>query len=878
MPYANVAELPANVRAALKPEDQTAWMIAYNKRIEALEAEKPKDDASIYREAYVGAWKDVMERPSSRSFVSQISTEIVDIQNEKIPVAELMQQADAYLTEGGIGHSEHTSRPTLTMWDIQEGTDEKTGKPAIFAYGNFYRDQPMYDRAWARFVRGEEDEFSIGALVSRTSKCDKEGCYTVAHPAQLFEVSTTAKGANPQTGVLWVHVPQGEGEAEDVKTISADFTVKSVHAEEECPVKKAYLAFKERMGAFGVETSWLYGTVYLTGQKLADEDVQQDVASEFPDDYRSTVMPAEDGTLSQVVVLRDGVLPASPDDFIFLIVDELEAIDGYKAVMTAVSNSDLDDASKQYIADKLQEIVDDEVDHARIDYDILVRTNFPPQEEPVSDDAEPAEEVAQKSDCPMGQHEHAGVVGCHDIAQIHDEAKHVPGSDKLNLTDEHIDLNAILNASTPRLQSLITGIAGALQGHDDDEVTRFMATPMGKEFTLMILELRKRKLSKGDVSMSETKDVGASAPDAKPAVKSEDDPVGAQTDIASLLAALNAKIDAMGAQMKGLDAKIATIGGQSQSVESAVADAVGGLQGGKETAGAEKADEASPAVPEASHKEPDGDEGTGKPAVGVPAKEEPDGDEQKPAEKSTVTEPLAKPSEEPEKKPAAVPAEKSVDAGAAGITASAVKDDKKCDGTAGAAPVKEEEKSAEDRGAPKMPQIDTKCNGEAQKSEESEAEAKAKVADGAAEKAAPAMAESDKPKDGVKDNGPADSQAGKPIQGAKMHGPAENKPAVKTVVVGVPDGMEALKAYLCGMGLGESVTVEATGTPSSMGYEMQYHSTNPGVIITVPTESVPVVKNDLMGGNAGVTSPEDFYKSLMNGTDDAKLKQYFGGN
>lgn len=840
MPYTNIAELPANVRTALKPEDQTQWMLAYNKRIKALEADPPKG-ANIYRLAYSGAWKDTMVLPSSRSFVSQISTEIVDTQNEKIPIGELMNQADSYLTEGGIGHSEHTSRPSLTMWDIQEGVDEKTGKPALFAYGNFYRDRPAYDRAWSRFVSGEEDQFSVGTLVSRSAKCDDDGCYTVAHPAQLFEVSTTHKGANPQTGVIWVHVPNGEGQAEDVKTIDTDFIVKSIHASEECPVKRAYLEFKEKMGTFGVETSWLYGTVYLTGERLGESDVQDIITEDFPDDYRSTVVPADDGTLSQVIVLRTGVLPVSKQDFIFLIVDELEAIDGYKAVMTAVSNSDLSDSSKLYVNDKLQEIIDDEVDHARIDYDILVKLNFPPQEEPASDGAEPAEEVAQKSGCPMGQHEHAGVVGCHDISQIHDESKHVPGSDKLNITDDSIDINAILNASTPRLQALVRGIAGALQGHDDDEVNRFMAAPMGKEFTLMILELRKRKLSKGDVSMSENKEVGAPAPDETPAVKSEEDPVGAQADIASLLAALNAKIDAMGAQLKGLDAKVATIGGQSQSVETAVADAVGSLQGGNETENAEGANgtaEASPAASMAPHKEPDGDEGTGKPAVAVPAKKEPDGDENS-AMKAENVKPVAEPPEEPEKKPvAAVADEKSKAVGVADTAESTAKVDDKCHGAQAQAihaQEDDENKSAKATAPADVPTADNKCSGTIKSS---------------AANTAPV-----KPADEAKDAAPA----------------------VKTSVIGVPDNMTDLKNYLCSLGLGQSVAVVDSGSPASMGYEVQYHPTDPGVIITKPTESVPVLKNDLMGGGEINVSPKDIYESLLDGTNNEKLKEYFGG-
>jgi len=911
--YSNILELPANVKAALDENDQNAWLKAFNGRIADA---KPEDKgyADAYNDAVAGAWKDSMSLPSSRSFVAQISAELVDKQNEKVPVKDLLNIAPAYVAEGGLGHSEHTSIPTFTIWNADVGEDNETKRPSLIVYGNFYRGQISYDTGWKRFISGDESEFSTGTFAKRHYACDKtDGCYMESHPLQLFEVSTTKKGANPRTGVLWVHVPKGEGES-NITLMDADFTLKSYNERaDECPLKRNYLDFKEQVASFGVDTLWEDGAIYLHGGELGK--AQEAVKAHFPDAYVSEVMPEDDGTLSQTIVLLNKVAPTSSHDFVWLITDELEAINGYKAVIAAVKQSpDIDDESKKYAEDKLVEIINDEVDHARIDYDLLVRfAKVLPVESAADTEQEIAPEVATKALCPEGQHEHPGIIGCHDMNQVHDAPKHVAPSDKVNVSNENINLDAIRNADTPRLQNFVRSIAVAMQGHSADEVSQFMASPLGKEFTLMMLELHRRK---GDGTMNEkTKADATEVPPASvPAVpeatvKSEDETtLGGEESpntlarLTELMAAMSAKLEVVYTKVMALQSEVAASGGNSESIENAVGDAVGALGGGNETEGGkgttksdteEGKDEGKTEggegkdKPEGKDGDGDGDdddkgEGDKKPAEGEVKSEGGDvkkpegdggkGDEKKPAEEEKCDGGMG----------GGKPPFAGGEGGPKGGEGKETKAEpvKKADEGKGEPDGDENGGPADKQTAPhKEPDGDEPKGGEGAKPAE-KSDGGNVGGDGKPEaKKAEVKAEGGEGKVGAdeKCNGGAGAKGETKGDGDGDEG-KDGKLAVKSDIAGVPADADTMTRFLGQFNLAKNgVAAEFVGVPGRMDSGFSYKSMDSDTVVVKPTDEVPLANVNLYGteGNSdGV--PQDsaaVYKALLH-NDRKTMTQY----
>jgi len=923
MVYANIEELPVNVKNSFRPADRKAWMESYNSHLTDITDKKEEKIPGMdeFMSASVMAWKDSMTLPSSRSFVAQITAQIVDLQGEVVPVSELIKLSKQFILNGGSGHSNHTSQPPSTYWFMEEGKDKETGKPSVIAYGNYFRDELLYDKDWASFVDGDEDEFSIGASVQRRYECDADECHTVAHPKQLFEVSTTPKGANPRTGIMWINIPNGEGDKDSVKTIKSDFVLKSCN-NAECPVRTLYLDFKAEMGKMGVSTNWIAPVIVLEGEKLGSDDITKVIRDFYANAYISTVMPHDDGTLTQIIVPKSKIESASKQDIVFLIIDELEAIDGYRAVITAVENSELDDESKKYIIEKFNEIINDEVDHARIDYNLMVRAFLPAESEDGNPETESAEEIATKG-CPMGQHEHPGVIGCHDINQVHDEPKHLAAPGKIDLTNEQVDVNAILKLDTPRLQSIVTKIASALQGRGDDEISEFMRSPMGKELVLMILELRKRKLqSEGGsnmidetkkskekaevktasatdsstvISAAESSTVTTTAPAAdavaestksadmgqeSEAKKSDVDALGDMANTEAIMAYLKAGMDNALGILKAIEAKIAVNNGQSSSIASAVGQAVNGLTGGNETEGGEPdGDEGTegakePDGDEGEHKEPDGDEGQhaepdGDEAVPPKAESSENDEEKKPVPKKGEVE---KSDAEPVPTATEAPETASVDDKCHGRQAEAIhaQEDAENKSTEVSSPAVGAETKVTPEGGKTVEE--DKCHSKAQAAAihaAEEDEANKSAVDEFAKKNAELM------------NGIMSKEGLTPeavsVQSVTAGGSAETAGvAVKSatpVSATAPNSLMTsardatnLATYLTAIGLDGKVTATITGTPGSLNYGVTYKASNGSdIVVAEPKGDVKLATADILGFQAGTADVKSMYRKMING-------------
>ena len=421
----NTDDLPTEVKNSFSPDDMKSWMSFYNEHLsEGLTPDEAKEMA----------WFDCRYLDSSRYVCANVSTEVVDREGDLAIVKEYVRAGQELVKHGGILTKNHSNKVIGTVWKVAEGEDSETGKPCVLAYMNYFRGTMLYDSSWMEFKDGRT-EFSIGSYTQKPEReCDFRGCYFKLIPEMWFELSNVDRGINPITYPVDVH--------ENAKGDIPMGKIVEFH-NEECPVKKKYLAFKARMLDYGHEVN--YDEHFLLIHRPMKEDELIYVYDEYPDIRQFEVMMGE-----------------SDDDVYTLLLPKLTVND---------SNIDTD-----------------------VDSSVVA-------------DAEISE--ATKGNCPAGQHEHAGIWGCHDILRRHHQDEKTTPTDALDLTDENIDISAIKSTPTDTLKNIVTKIASILSRYSDDAVQQFLSSTQGKEFVLAFLELKKRKMN-GEKNMAE-KEAGCSA-------------------------------------------------------------------------------------------------------------------------------------------------------------------------------------------------------------------------------------------------------------------------------------------------------------------------------------------------------------------------------
>lgn len=496
-----VEDLPTEVRNSLSREDQYHWMEKYNFY---------KSDGAEPCEAKEMAWMDCRYDDSSRYVCANVSTEIVDREGDLAVVEAYVEAGQELVKNGGILTKNHSNKVIGTVWKIERGVDEATGKNCVLAYMNYFRGNMLYDSSWMEFKAGRT-EFSIGSFIQKPErKCDMGKCYNVLIPEQWFELSNVDRGINPRT------YPVDYNEASKGEIPKG--TIVEMH-DEICPAKKKYMAFKSRMRDYGYDTN--YGEDFILIHGLMGEDELAYIYEEYPDVRQFEILMGDDGDYT-------------------LIAPKFTV------------NEDIIDTEDSSVADM---------------------------------------DEASKGACPAGQHEHAGVAGCHDILRRHQmDDKTVP-TDALDLTDENIDISAIKNTPTEKLTAIVTKIATVLSHFGDDAVSQFLSSTQGKEFVLAFLELKKRKLN-GETNMTE-KEAGCDVPKgdapAEPVepveeVKAEVEEVVEETDkgsipdiqssianISSTLASITALVDQMNVRLMKLeDSDLETEGSGNMSITDAI--------------------------------------------------------------------------------------------------------------------------------------------------------------------------------------------------------------------------------------------------------------------------------------------------------------------
>lgn len=543
MTYTSVDELPSEVLRAFDYEDAVLWMESYNKKFEAVlnEFGPDGDPAGKAKEA---AWDASKNLPSSRYVMCNVSTEVVDKDGDVADVDAYVAQGQQFVKFGGQVARNHSNHTIGVVWKVFKGIDASTEKPCIVVCMNFFRGAPTYEKAWKDFL-SRKLGWSIGSMVQATRECDMNSCYNRLVPTQWHELSLVDYPRNPITYNI------------EMNETAKGADVVEMH-EDECPVLRKYREFKEHMKGHGIEAHIVEGgTMLLTGE-ITDE-IKGDITTEYPE-HRMFVDKGDDG--ADYVLLVPHYVD-TPDEFlrdmVALIQDERDAIAGYNTVTESlIEGNYLDDETLEKTLKAFDEVVRDEENHIGVILGVIKIVD-PELYSSIADGMKEAEEEADKG-CPAGQHEHAGVVGCHDIFRKHSIDYQTNPMQTLDLTDENIDVNAIKDTPTEKLRAIVIRIAKILARYDDDAVRDFMSSTGGKEFVLAYMELKRRQMQ-GEDNMSES-----NVKDAAPAVNTDTetdkglmaDPQTSIATIASTLAALTNTIDGINTRIMRLESSLAS--------------------------------------------------------------------------------------------------------------------------------------------------------------------------------------------------------------------------------------------------------------------------------------------------------------------------------
>lgn len=566
MSYTSANELPTEVRRAFAPEDALIWMNEYNKAFEFISEDTKTHPAEYIHtvEFYAReqAWEACTHLPSSRFVKSNVSTQIVDRDGDVADVDSYVDAGQQFVEDGGQVTRNHSNKTIGCTWKIEKGIDEQTGEPCVVASTNFFRGKPTYEKAWQDF-RSHKLGWSIASMTTSKRECDMNSCYNILYPSQWFELSLVNYPRNPRTYDI------------DYNESAKGVSVIDMH-EDECPIRAKYEAFKEKMKSCNLETHVVEsGVILLKGQ--VSEDAEEIISDTYPESY---VYKGKEGDEDYALVIPHIDDKAEFLDYmVFLIEDEKEAIEGYKQVVDALavgnylSDGDLDATVKAF-----EEVIRDEENHIGVILGVIKHVS-PELFASIAEGMSEADEAMKG--CPAGQHEHAGIVGCHDIFRKHSIDYQTQPSDVLDLTDEDIDVNAIKETPTDKLRGIVVRIAQTLARMDKNAINDFMSHTAGKEFVLAYLELKKRKIQ-GENNMTEAKvDTPIEAPaDAEADKGYLADPHSILQNISSVLATIVSQQDMMNTRLMRMEAKLAQDEAEQSggdNLATAIMEGVGGM-------------------------------------------------------------------------------------------------------------------------------------------------------------------------------------------------------------------------------------------------------------------------------------------------------------
>lgn len=589
MSYNIVEELPPQVRKAFTFEDAEQWMERYNFYSESFTEELSTEELPTCTDyAYYNAWMDMKLADSSRSFTAQVVVEDVDVYGETPLVNEYARRGlHDIVRDGGIGLDKHSSKNVWCVWDVMEATDNR-GRPSIVIQGNFFRDKPIFDESWTTFLKGRS-QFSLGSYVSSKRNCNAFKCSIEVSPAHWFEISIVDVGASPNTGIIDVHVPEGEGEMNFKNTVSGSkFSYKD--GSPICPIRFALEGLEDMLRPIhgdALVIDWIDGVgalVRMSTECMGGETIG--IIDDWSEGVFSVSGPIHSFDMSvtkYMLTPLDYFTPLDENSISKLIVDEEEAIMGYdKAIEEAKS---LFGGMSEHAIEVLNHIRMEEEEHIR---ELVVLSSYLNEFGEDTTVLNEEGEIKLTNDrgkmdtvrnCPAGQHSHPGIEGCHDVMRVHSDFISGVPQGKIDLTDEQIDVNYIKDMPTARLKAIVLTIAKTISKFDQKNVEGFMSSSGGKEFSLMFTELvNRKKATKGDNMKDMEKDK-------KVALKESIDPVTDLSALITIIADMKTQVEHLTSIVQNAQGTAMASEEQSGNIADAVTTAVESIDGGVDDVG-----------------------------------------------------------------------------------------------------------------------------------------------------------------------------------------------------------------------------------------------------------------------------------------------------
>lgn len=497
MSYQFVEEIPFNVRKCYDSNDILKWMEIYNQKFDDIKTGKLKvpdgyaSDAMYARELAFEACKYL---PSSRYLNSAVTTEVVDKQNELADVQSYIDKSVEFVDGGGVGIEQHSSKLVSTIWKAYEGVDEKTGKPCIFVKENYFRGQKIYDRVWEEVLAGALAEKSIGSRIDPQqthTECTADGCYTRIYADQWYELSSVYRGANPRTYIV--------DKNDKAKSFTNAHIVEFNNSCPMCTLKENYLKFKADISGLDKSAHVHYlpdSTIYIRGKSLDRFD--KIVTAYYPDRMKSAVYKTD--KVGDVEFISDRNKSEYSDFDVFneimeQVDGERDAIWGYTQALRYVDESAIDPKKKENIKEVIKEIMSDEQRHIGSLEGAIAFLGESFEAKFKEGQSEVSKDIAEKSfgdgsPCPPGEHQHAGVVGCHDEMRRHPELEGQFAPDH-----KAGDVQSVIAMPDNILRENLLRISAVLQNYPEDSVESYLSTPAGKEYMLMYSEFQRRRAS-----------------------------------------------------------------------------------------------------------------------------------------------------------------------------------------------------------------------------------------------------------------------------------------------------------------------------------------------------------------------------------------------
>ena len=198
---------------------------------------------------------------------------------------------------------------------------------------------------------------------------------------------------------------------------------------------------------------------------------------------------------------------------------EREAIDDYTKAMEYIDSTSLESEKKEMLKAILKEIIGDEEKHiGTLTRAItLLKDEFGENfYEGMQEAEETTSEKSDGSECPPGQHQHAGISGCHDIMRKH------PFDDG-EVAESTEDISQM---PTKKLRDAIITTSLMLSQYPAEQVEQFIESPAGKRYIEMYIRyMRSGKASDNTESkkMSEIEETVMESKDEVKACKAEEE-------------------------------------------------------------------------------------------------------------------------------------------------------------------------------------------------------------------------------------------------------------------------------------------------------------------------------------------------------------------